>query len=82
MQMQFIRSAEQTHAGDKSYQPEIVITVKVRDKYVIDLASADFVFRHLRLCSLAAINKKNVFIHGNDLRSRMTIECGQCRIIS
>jgi len=82
MDMKILRASQQAHTGQQTNQPEIMITVQVRDKDVIDLAAADLVFRHLHLCSFPAVNEEKMFVHCNHLGRRMTVESRESGIIA
>ena len=58
VQMQWIIPTQQAHAGEEAYQTEIVIPMKVRDEYMVDLTPADFVAGHLHLRAFPAINQE------------------------
>ena len=47
-----------------------------------DAATAYFILTHLRLGALAAVHQKQVFIHGNDLGGRVSVESRYGRIIT
>ena len=72
--MKLLCTAEQAHAGQEADQPEIVVTVQMGNKDVVDLTAADLVFGHLHLGPFAAVNQKDLVFHGDDLCSRMTIK--------
>ena len=72
--MELLCTAKQAHAGQEADQAEIVIAVQMGNKDVVDLAAADLVFGHLHLGPLAAVDKKDLVFHGDDLRCRMTIK--------
>lgn len=56
--------------------------MKMRNKYVGDLAAPDLVIDHLYLCTLATIHQEIVSIHCHHLAGRMAVKSWYCRIIS
>src|SRR5580658_1621177 len=66
--------AEEPHTGQEANQAKVVIAVQMRNKDMVDLAAADFVFGHLHLGPFAAIDQKDMVFHGDYLCSRMTIK--------
>lgn len=72
--MQLLCASEQSHAGEHADQTKVVVTMKVRDENVVDLAAADLVFGHLHLGAFATIDEKELVFHRDHLCSRMTIK--------
>ena len=60
--MKVLRTVQQTHTGDKTDQPEIMIAMQMGSKNMVDLAPAYFVFRHLQLRAFPAINQKEFLL--------------------
>ncbi len=63
-------AAQEAHAGDQSDQSEIMIPVQVGDENMVDPASPDLVFVHLRLGAFSAINQEKMIVEGDHLGSR------------
>ena len=82
MQVHIVLAAQQAHAGDKANKPKIMISVQVRDKNMVDPASADFVLVHLRLCAFTAVDQKKMIIQGHYLGRRVAVKRRYGRVIS
>lgn len=80
--VQILGSAEQPHTGEEADEPEIMVTMKMGDKNVIDLAAADLVFGHLHLGTFAAVDQKDLVFHGDNLGRGMTVKGGQSGVIT
>lgn len=63
MQVKVLCTVEQAHTGEQAYQSEIMITMQVRDEYMVDLAAFYFVFGKLHLGSFATVDQKTL-LHG------------------
>ena len=72
--MKFLGTAKQAHAGQEADQPEIVVTVQMGNKDVVDLTAADLVFGHLHLGAFAAVKEKELVFHRDHLCGGMTIK--------
>ena len=65
--MQFIGSALKVHGEDESHQAEVMVTMQVTDKNVIDTMEVCLKTHELHLGSFAAINKENTILNFDQL---------------
>src|ERR1700730_4763831 len=82
IQVQVMLPVHQAHAGDQTNKSEIVITMQMRNKNMIDAAATNLVSGQLHLGTLPAIHQEQVVIQRDHLRSRVTIISGKGRVIS
>jgi hypothetical protein len=80
--MEYLLVPEQAESVDKTRQPEIMITMQVRDKNMGDLTAPDLIIDKLNLCAFPAVNKIISAVIGNYLAGRMPVKCRYCRIIA
>ncbi len=80
--MQVLQTAEKTETIDKTNQPEIMITVKVRDKNMRYFTAPDFIIDHLNLRAFAAVYKEIMSVHCHYLAGRVPVKSGYSRVIS
>ena len=67
VQVQVIRATQQVHGKNKSHQTQIVVTVKMRDKNVVDAVHVRLVAHELHLRPLAAVYKEISILYFNEL---------------
>ena len=67
-------ASEKAHRREQTDQAKVVITVKMRNEDMIDLAAADLVLGHLHLSAFPTVDKEEVIFHGDDLCGRVAIE--------
>ena len=75
-------TAQKSHAGNQPNQPEIMVPMQVGNKNMVDPATADLVFVHLRLGAFTAIDEEKMVIQGDHLGGRMPVKSRYGRIIS
>ena len=71
-----LRPAQETHAGEHTYETEIMIPVEMGYEDVIDLTATDLVFGHLHLRPFPTVHQEDLVLHRDHLGSGMTVESG------
>jgi hypothetical protein len=72
VQVQIVRSSQQVHRKDQPHQSQIVISVKVGDKDVIDPVKVRLKTHELHLRALPTVNKKVTVFDFDQLRRRIS----------
>jgi hypothetical protein len=71
-------TAQEAHAGYQADQPEVVISVQVRNEDMIDTTSPDLVFVHLRLGAFATVYQEKMIVERDHLGRRMPVKGRDC----
>ena len=80
--MQLLLVTEEAEGIDKSYQPEIMIAMKMGDEYMRDAAAADLIIDQLYLGAFPAIHEKIIAIQCYHLAGGVTVESRYSGVIS
>ena len=74
VEIQVLDTTQEAHAGDQPDQAEIMVSVQVGDKNMVDPAAPDLILVHLRLGAFPAIYQEKMVVKGNHLGRRMPVE--------
>lgn len=80
--MQVIFPAGEAHAVQQADQSIVMIPMQMGYEYMSDLASPDLVPVHLDLGAFPAIHEEHALPRRHHLRSGVTVEHRECRIIA
>ena len=75
-------SSQKPETRNQSGQTETVVTMKVRNKDMVDFRKSCFCLSQLNLSSFSTIDEKTPFFHLKKLRSWRRIHRGNCRIVA
>jgi hypothetical protein len=74
--VQVVDPSLKVHGKNQSHQSEIMIAVKMADKYVVDPVEICLKTHELHLRRFAAVNQEIAALYFHKLRSRMPAVCG------
>ena len=77
MNMKCGSTSQQAKGRNHAYQSKAVVTMNVRDKNMANLCKTYMTTAKLHLCTLAAINHKQLFSHLDNLGGREMAKGGQ-----
>ena len=80
--MQLLLPAKQAERVDQPDEAEVVVPMKMGNKYMRDTAAAYLIIDHLDLCAFATVNQEAIAIQCNHLACRVSVECRYGGVIS
>jgi hypothetical protein len=82
MNVEGLYSSQESHAVDQPDQPEIVVSMQVRDEDAVDFRAPDLIVDNLYLSPFPTIDKVQMVSNRQDLSRGMPVERRNSRIIA